>query len=163
MRTIIIFLLAVTFAPLTALSEESLAEYQKKVEEQEWDALYVTKQRTPTIIDLDSEHGREVMKPFEIIFQKRTPEGAKLIGRITAYKNWALFGGYTASASGDQITPNGGISSDTTVLFLKTRAGWTVVDYGLGHSDVFFIIWPAQYGAPVELLEPLKTDQEGAE
>ena len=161
MRIILIFLLVAAFVPLTALSEESLAEYQKKVEEQEWETLYVTKPRTPTIVELDSEYGREIMKAFETIFQKRTPKGAKLVGRITAYKNWALFGGYTASANGDQITPEDGIASDTTILFLKTREGWTVVDYGLGHSDMFFIIWPAQYGAPVELLEPPKKDKEG--
>lgn len=142
-------------------AQETLADYQKKVEREEWDEIYTTKSKVPVRLPMDSKEAREIIAVFLPIFAKRTPEGAKLVGDITAFKNWAIFRGYTADAKGNQHTPKDGISSDTTVLFLKTNSGWTVVDYGLGHSDMFFIIWPAQYGAPVEILEAPKT-KDGA-
>lgn len=141
-------------APVPVISDDSLADYQNQIEEDEWDSLYASKSRKPTSVGPETKQGREILKPFETIFRKRTPKGSKLIGTITAFKNWAIFRGHAASASGDQITPEDGIASDTTVLLLKVRSGWVVVDYGLGHSDLFYIIWPAKYGAPVELLSP---------
>ncbi len=141
-------------------AQNTLAEYQKKVEREEWDDIYSVKSRTPVFVAQGSKEASAILDAFLPIFKKRTPAGAQLIGEIKAFKNWALFAGYAADSKGNQITPKDGIASDTAVLFLKTREGWAVVDYGLGHSDMFYIIWPAQYGVPVELLEPPKAEDD---
>lgn len=146
-----------------ASAQHSLADYQKQVEHEEWDEIYSVKSRTPITLVIEAKEARPILDAFMPLFKKRTPAGSKLVGDIKAFKNWALFTGYSADPKGNPITPNDGTASDTTVLFLKTREGWTVVDYGLGHSDRFYIIWPAQYGMPVELLDPTKAEQAGSE
>lgn len=147
---------------VTGASEPSLSRYQEKVEKREWDELYFTKSRVPVDVPADSKLGKEILASIRPILTNSTPPGSRLVGRLVAFKNWAMFGGETTDSDGTRFTPEGGISSDTTILFLRTQTGWKVVDYGLGHSDMFFIIWPAQYGAPVELLQPDKAQQGAA-
>jgi hypothetical protein len=161
MRYALLLPFALIWLQLCASAQDTLADYQKKVEREEWDEIYSVKSRTPITLAIEAKETQPILDAFMPLFKKRTPAGSKLVGDIKAFKNWALFTGYSADPKGNQITPKDGIASDTTVLFLKTREGWTVVDYGLGHSDMFYIIWPAQYGVPVELLDPPKAEQAG--
>ena len=43
-------------------------------------------------------------------------------------------------------------NSDTAALWLRTVEGWRLVDFSGGHSDVFYEIWPEQFGVSRELL-----------
>lgn len=148
MRPLLTFLLTLT----TTLAEPNLAEYQKTVIQEEWEQIFTTKSRTPIQISRTSPQWTEIIASFKPHFKANTPPGSQLSGSLTAFKNWALFSGDTTDPNDTPITPPDGFSSDTTILFLKTRDGWQVVDYGLGHSDAFYIIWTAQYGMPIELL-----------
>jgi hypothetical protein len=42
-------------------------------------------------------------------------------------------------------------NDDTVALWLRTRDGWTLVDFDAGGSDAFYTEWSRQYGAPAAL------------
>ncbi len=83
---------------------------------------------------------------------KKANKEVRFSGSLKVYKNWALFIGTTLDKQGNAIgyPPMG--NSDATALWLRTQSGWVVVDFSLGHSDVFWAIWHEQYGAPSALL-----------
>jgi hypothetical protein len=135
------------------LAQESSSS-RSEVAAQSWDRLFYTKDREPVSISMESETGKALLNSFNPVLKKTLPANLKLVGELRAFKNWVIFRGYTANAAGAAALPEGGITSDTTVLFLSTKSGWVVVDFGIGHSDMFFVEWPAQYAMPEDLLKP---------
>jgi len=135
-------------------AQESTSTSRIEVADLSWERLFFTKDREPVSISMESETGKALLNSFNPVLKKTQSADLKLVGELRAFKNWVIFRGYTANAAGAAALPEGGITSDTTVLFLLTKSGWVVVDFGIGHSDMFFVEWPAQYGMPEELLKP---------
>ena len=72
-------------------------------------------------------------------------KGLQFTGSLKGFKNWALFEGQTTDAKDRNIPHDGG---DTVALWLRTRNGWLLVDFNIGHTDVFYTIWKEKYGVP---------------
>jgi hypothetical protein len=72
-------------------------------------------------------------------------KGMRFSGLLEGDKNWALFQGTTNNAKGQNVPEDGG---DTVALWLRTCDGWILVDFNLGHTDVFYEIWKDKYGVP---------------
>ena len=73
-------------------------------------------------------------------------------GSLKAYRNWAFFSGSTVDAKGASIPIGSSENDDTVGLWIRTIDGWRLVDFSAGHSDVFYVVWPEQYGVPSLLL-----------
>ena len=80
--------------------------------------------------------------------------GKKILfsGSLKAYRNWAFFSGETVSPDGKPMRFPPQENSDTAALWIRTVDGWRVVDFSAGHSDVFYEIWPEQFGVPSVLI-----------
>lgn len=72
-------------------------------------------------------------------------KGPRFTGSLVGFKNWALFEGQTIDEKGRDIPHDGG---DTAALWLRTRNGWLLVDFDIGHTDAFYTTWKEKYGAP---------------
>lgn len=91
---------------------------------------------------------------YQPILVMRTEPGTRLDGEYKVVDDWAFFLGNTVGPTGQPVTPTGGISSDTVILFRKVDGEWQVIDHGLGISDAFYLAWPEQHGAPEALFRP---------
>ena len=131
--------------------ETQLSKYLSTVEQNEWDELFITKSKTPISASSNSKIGTKPLQLLQPEVKKFKPSDLKLRGQFKFFKNWAFFSGELVNKKGEATTPDDCVSSDSVALFLKTIDGWKVVDHGIGISDAFFIVWPSQYGAPVEL------------
>lgn len=99
--------------------------------------------------------GSPLRKTLFDILRPRVEEqaAAKILfeGRLTACRNWAFFLGRTMGADGRKVTLSDMGNDDTVALWLRTRDGWTLVDFDAGGSDAFYTEWSQQYGAPAAL------------
>jgi hypothetical protein len=74
-----------------------------------------------------------------VVAQPQTPEGGAIDWSATAFAEDAALG----------VLDGGG----TTYVLLKRENGaWRVLDHVVGPTDVAWINWPTQYGAPAGLL-----------
>ena len=118
-----------------------------------WTKVYDPPYRVPTEIPKGSDLRKS-------LFDQLRPKIAALVqgkkilfnGTLKAYRNWAFFNGETVNTAGHPIGLPPNDNSDTAALWLRTRDGWRLVDYRGGHSDVFYTVWPAQYGVSKKLL-----------
>jgi len=74
-----------------------------------------------------------------VVAQPQTPEGGTIDWSATTFAEDAELG----------VLDGGG----TTYVLLKRENGaWRVLDHVVGPTDVAWINWPTQYGAPAELM-----------
>lgn len=74
-----------------------------------------------------------------VVAQPQTPEGGAIDWSATTFAEDAELG----------VLDGGG----TTYVLLKRENGaWRVLDHVVGPTDVAWINWPTQYGAPAELM-----------
>jgi hypothetical protein len=99
----------------------------------------------------------EVLRPIHERFAKKK---AKFTGRMWVQRHWAVFAGSSVDEKGTPIAEPGSGNTEVAALWLKTFQGWVVVDYGFGHSDVFWVDWPESYGVPQTLVEKLTSSGE---
>jgi len=101
----------------------------------------------PKRTEISSESGlRKVL--FDILrpeVERSYGKGMRFEGSLEGFKSWALFQGNTLDAKGRNVPEDGG---DTVALWLHTYNGWLLVDFNVGHTDVFYMIWKEKYGAP---------------
>ncbi len=114
----------------------------------EWAEVYDPPYKVPTDLPADSPSRKEL---FELLRLKATPQH-RFEGSLKVYRNWAVFLGRTVDKEGKTIKNPPMDNDDAAALWLRTRDGWRLVDFSLGYSDAFFIIWPEQYGVPAELV-----------
>lgn len=119
---------------------------------EEWRTLYEPAFEKPTELDADSELRKSLFHLIRPRAEKIAKQAVKFRGSLRAYRNWAFFNGSSIDADGKPVEYPELSNSDTVALWLRTLDGWKLVDFAAGHSDAFFIIWPEQYGMPVELL-----------
>jgi hypothetical protein len=118
-----------------------------------WAEIYDPPYKKPTEIP----KGSELRKA---LFEQLRPKISALVGgkkilfsgSLKAYRNWAFFTGETVDDDGESVPIGEFGNSDTAALWLRTEDGWRLVDSSGGHSDVFYEIWPEQFGVPKALL-----------
>jgi ABC-type phosphate/phosphonate transport system substrate-binding protein len=86
------------------------------------------------------------------------------VKRITIADNWAFVQGQTVQPNGDAIDYSQtaykeavaqGAFDDGFAALLRFEAGaWNVVTFNIGATDVPWVEWPAQYGAPTSVVPP---------
>lgn len=119
-----------------------------------WSDIYAPDYKTPT----ELKPSDPLRKGF--FEQLRKSVGSKKTGKkdtlplfkgtLKTFKNWAFFEGEAIDNAGRAIAFQPFENSDAVALWINTQNGWILVAYSVGHSDVFYDIWPAQYGAPCE-------------
>lgn len=124
-----------------------------KLGSKEWREVYEPGFEKPTELEVDSELRKSLFDSIRPRAEKIAKKGVKFHGSLRAYRNWAFFSGSSIDANGKPVEyPELG-NSDTVALWLRTLDGWKLVDFAVGHSDAFFLIWSEQYGMPAELLK----------
>ena len=118
-----------------------------------WEDAFDPPYKTPTEVPRGSELRKTLFNQLRPKISAMV-KGKKILfeGSMKAYKNWAFFSGGTVDSSGKAVALPPIENSDTVALWIRTRDGWTLVDFSGGHSDVFYSIWPGKYGVPKELL-----------
>ena len=91
----------------------------------------------------------ELLRPYIAPVAKRP---VRFEGTLRAFKNWVLFIGTTVDDKGAEVKfpPMG--NTDTAALWLRTRVGWRLVDFSVGHSDAVPVVWMEQYGVSRDLV-----------
>jgi len=99
--------------------------------------------------------GSDLRKTLFDTLRPRVEEqaGTKILfeGRLKTCRNWAFFLGRTIGADGRKVALSDLGNDDAVALWLRTRDGWTLVDFDAGGSDAFYTEWSRQYGAPAAL------------
>ncbi|MEM6911354.1 MAG: hypothetical protein AAF555_07195 [Verrucomicrobiota bacterium] len=113
-----------------------------------WGSLYHPAYEKPSEIPTSNPLRKELFNQLRAKLEPKAGEPLLFLGSLRAYRNWALFQGASQDRNGGPIAyPDLG-NSDTVALWLRTKDGWTLVDYEAGHSDVFYLIWTEAYGMP---------------
>lgn len=115
---------------------------------EEFGGIYDPPYKKPT----ELARGSELRGALFDKLRAKTKKEVLFEGSLKAYRNWALFTGRTVDRAGKSVAHPPLGNDDAVGLWIRTRDGWTVVDYSFGHSDVFYLIWVEQYGVPKELL-----------
>jgi hypothetical protein len=118
----------------------------------EWRELFDPPFTEPREIPSSSPLRKELFELLRPHIARLAKRPVRFEGTLRAFKNWALFDGATVDEKGTPVQFPPIDNSDTTALWLRTHAGWRLVDYSAGHSDAFYIIWSDQYGVPKELI-----------
>ena len=146
MKSLWIAFVAAAFLPISA------AELNYGPDSEEWKLLYDPPFKKPGEVPKGSELRKELFDLARPKLEKLAKQPLLFSGSLKAYRNWALFTGVSVDKAGNEIAfPEDG-NSDTVILWIRTVEGWKVVDFAGGHSDVFYEIWPEQYGMPLPLL-----------
>ena len=135
----------------TAGSDCSAAE-SPTLESDLWDELFEPPVEEPTEVKKGSELRKTLFEALRPAISKEAKQAVKFSGTIRVFKNWAFFVGASYDKKGELMGYPPMDNSDTCALWLRTRLGWTLVDYSVGHSDVFWDVWHYQYGAPNAVL-----------
>jgi hypothetical protein len=118
-----------------------------------WREVYEPAFEKPTELAADSELRKSLFNLLRPRAEKIAKQAVKFRGSLRAYRNWAFFCGDSIDANGEPVGyPELG-NSDAVALWLRTLDGWKLVNFSVGHSDAFYIIWPEQYGMPADLLK----------
>lgn len=118
----------------------------------EWREMFDPPFTEPAEIPTDSPLRRTLFEQLRPHIQREAKIPVRFEGSLRAFKNWAFFIGRTVDAKGKSVKLPPIDNDDTVALWLRTRAGWRLVDFSAGHSDAFHIIWPEQYGVPKALV-----------
>lgn len=128
------------------------AQESIRPDSREWRELFDPPFAQPSEIPATSPLRKQLFELLRSPISRLAKRSVKFEGTLRAFKNWAFFTGSTVDDSGAPIRFPPVDNSDTVALWLRTRDGWRLVDYSAGHSDVFYAVWPQQYGVPGELL-----------
>ena len=120
---------------------------------EQWKALYDPPYASPTEVPRDTPLRKQLFDLLRPKIEKLSSErGIKFQGDLKAFKNWALFVGSTLDSKDRAIKFPPNNNTETAAVFLRTKDGWTVVDFAVGFSDVGYWAWADQYGTPKKLL-----------
>lgn len=136
------------FQPITAFSHDEplITEYR--------DELFSPAYGAPTELSKDEPLRKQLFDMLRVPVAELAGRKVIFLGSLKVFRNWAFYSGSVLDSKGERVgfEPMG--NADCVALWLRTRAGWVLVDFSVGHSDVFWQVWHAQYGAPAELLNP---------
>ena len=148
-KVLILWMVTCALAGTIAFGEEGLVSKDSE----QWGQIYDPPHRNPSEV----AKGSDLRKA---LFSQLRPKISALVdgkailfsGSLKAYRNWAFFTGETVDGDGNPVAIGEIGNSDTAALWIRTMDGWRLVDFSGGHSDVFYEIWPEQFGAPKALL-----------
>jgi len=145
LRAHVIVSFVATLVVCSALAQEERIHPDSR----EWRELFDPPFTEPREIASSSPLRKELFELLRPAIARPAKRPVRFEGSLRALKNWALFIGSTVDEQGASVKFPLVDNSDT---WLRTRAGWHLVDYSAGHGDVFYSIWAQQYGTPKELL-----------
>jgi hypothetical protein len=148
MRAHVIVSFVSTLVVCSALAQEERIHPDSR----EWRELCDPPFTEPREIASSSPLRKELFELLRPPIAELAKRPVRFEGSLRAFKNWALFIGSTVDEQGASVKLPPVDNSDTVALWLRTCAGWHLVDYSAGHGDVFYSIWAQQYGTPKELL-----------
>ncbi len=122
------------------------------IEKQYWNQIYKPTYKSPTELPKSTPLRKELFNLLRPSVMKEAKQKVLFSGSLKAFKNWAFFMGNTVDEKGAPVGFPPMNNSDCIALWLRAHSGWVLVDYSLGHSDVFWEIWHYQYGVPKILL-----------
>ena len=150
MRTALLFLLFSTaFLAIGAEPPQAVAPGSDR-----WKQLFDPPYVTPTELPADSALRKQLFDALRPRIEKLSKRPVRFQGSLRAFKNWAVFVGQTLGADNKEVrfdTPDS-LDAVTSAIWLRTRDGWTLVDYYAGLSDWFYPEWFEQFGVPHEFL-----------
>lgn len=120
----------------------------------EWNELFDPPFPKPAEVAVGSPLRQSLFDALRAKVEPAARQKVRFQGKLEAYKNWALFVGRVVDAKGRSISFDEMENDDAVALWLRARSGWKLIDWSVGDSDAFYIIWPEQYGMPRELLFP---------
>ncbi len=148
MKSLVLPLLCLAlFLPFAAAQDQPI-----KPDSEEWRAVFDPPYLKPTELPTDSPLRKELFDQLRPQVKRIAKQPALFEGSLRVFKNWAMFGGRSLDAKGTSLKLPSLDNDDTVALWLRTFDGWKLVDFGAGHSDAFFIVWPEKFGAPKELV-----------
>jgi len=145
-------LVMVLFCSCISTASFAAGDHENPLLGEMWSDVYDPPYRQPTELEPGSRLRKQLFSMLRPVVSKQAKRQVKFAGSLKVFKNWAFFVGETYGPKGSLITYSPMGNSDAVALWLRTRSGWRVVDYSVGHSDVFWEIWPDQYGTPKRLL-----------
>ena len=119
-----------------------------------WRAVFNPPYLTPTELPAHSALRKQLFDKLRPRIEKLAKTPVRFEGSLRAFKNWAVFTGQSLDANNKELrfdTPDG-LDAVTTAIWLRTRDGWTLVDFYAGLSDGFYPMWFEQFGVPHEFL-----------
>jgi hypothetical protein len=120
---------------------------------EDWKGLFDPPYEKPTELPADLPLRKELFDLLRPKVEKIAKEPTRFEGHLRVFKNWAMFMGRSIDANGESIQFPEMDNDDTVALWIHAQDGWKLITYSAGHSDAFYLIWPAQYGAPKELFQ----------
>lgn len=102
-------------------------------------------------------------KLFDLARSTATKVAQKKIlftGSLKRFGDSAFFNGRIVDENSADVMVGEAQSADTVILWKKEGAEWKVVACAVGVIDVCWLNWPAQYGAPYELLPGSQREAE---
>jgi len=118
----------------------------------DWRELYDPPSSQPQEVASNNPLRKQLFDQLRFRLNSKIKSKLLFEGSLKAFKNWAVFVGNSVDDSGKPIKFPPMDNSDTAALWIRTKAGWQLVDYSSGHSDAFFPIWHERYGVPKELV-----------
>jgi hypothetical protein len=86
------------------------------------------------------------------------------VDRLKVLDRWAFVGGAPLKPDGGEVNyrgtryqeliDEGAFDGGIFALLRKTKGEWTVVRYAIGATDVPYVDWPRETGAPAVIFEP---------
>lgn len=142
-----------SFCLCLTLPSESYGQELVSRNSELWGEIYDPPYKQPTEISKGSDLRKTLFDQLRTRISALV-DGRKVLfsGSLKAYRNWAFFTGETVDSNGNSVPIGELENSDTAALWLRTVDGWQLVDFSGGHGDVFYEIWPEQFGAPKTLL-----------
>ena len=120
---------------------------------EQWKALYDPAFSKPAEIPRDGPLRKQLFDLLRPSIEREARQrGIRFQGELKAFKNWAFFFGTVLDSKDRAIRFEPVDNTETAALWLRTKAGWKLVDYAVGFGDPFYWQWAAQYGAPRGLL-----------
>jgi hypothetical protein len=147
-------ILKATLLALAALCAPVLAEnFAGEPGSEQWKGLYNPPYAKPTELPREEPLRKELFDLLRPGMERVSKQkGIKFQGELKAFKNWAFFFGKVLNLKGAAIEFEEVGSAETAALWLRTKDGWTLVDYAWGLTDPFYWQWADQYGVPKALL-----------
>jgi hypothetical protein len=148
MRAHVVVGLISTLLLSSAVAQQELI----RPDSREWRELFDPSFAQPGEIQSSSPLRKELFELLRPHIARFTKRPVRFEGTLRAFKNWALFIGTTVDNNGTEVTfpPMG--NTDTAALWLRTRVGWHLVDFSVGHSDAVPVVWIEQYGVSRDLV-----------
>tara|TARA_R110002096_G_scaffold418458_1_gene622521 strand:+ start:512 stop:967 length:456 start_codon:yes stop_codon:yes gene_type:complete len=145
--------LTTTLALLMLFTLTNAQDLQATKGSEFWNQLYDPPFQNPKEIPASNPLRKELFNQLRPKLEKIAKQPLLFKGKLKAYRNWAMFMGEGLDQNNNPVVYDEFESTSVLALWLRTTDGWKLVDYDGGSTDAYFVIWPEQFGTPVELIK----------